>query len=110
MISMACASLFLPFLPLLAKQILLNNFLSDIPALAIATDSVDQELTERPPQWDIADIRRFTIAFGLTNSFYDLLTFAFLLWGIHASPAIFQTAWFVVSLLTELGIILIIRT
>ncbi|MCY1746299.1 magnesium-translocating P-type ATPase [Ensifer sp. SL37] len=110
MISMACASLFLPFLPLLAKQILLNNFLSDIPALAIAGDSVDKELTERPPQWDIADIRRFTFTFGLTSSFFDLLTFAFLIWGVHASSAIFQTAWFVVSLLTELGIIVIIRT
>ncbi|WP_104667054.1 magnesium-translocating P-type ATPase [Ensifer adhaerens] len=110
MISMACASLFLPFLPLLAKQILLNNFLSDIPALAIATDSVDHELTDRPSQWDIAYIRRFTITFGLTSSLFDFATFGFLLWGIHATPAIFQTAWFQVSLLTELGIILVIRT
>ncbi|AWC23736.1 magnesium-translocating P-type ATPase [Aminobacter sp. DSM 101952] len=110
MTSMAIASLFLPFLPLLAKQILLNNFLSDLPALAIATDHVDIEETRRPRRWDIGFIRRFMVRFGLASSFFDAVTFAFLLFVVDASPSAFQTGWFTESLLTELAIVLVIRT
>ncbi|MGX8010002.1 magnesium-translocating P-type ATPase [Mesorhizobium sp. ORM8.1] len=110
MISMAVASLFLPFLPLLAKQILLNNFLSDIPALSIAGDNVDADQLQRPRQWDIHFVRRFMVSFGLVSSLFDFATFAFLLFVVHATVATFQTAWFVESLLTQLSILLIVRT
>jgi Mg2+-importing ATPase len=110
MISMAFASLFLPFLPLLAKQILLNNFLSDLPSLAIASDNLDEDQMKAPRSWDIGYVRRFMISFGLVSSFFDFMTFGFLLYVVHASEGIFQTAWFEESLLTELAIVFIIRT
>jgi Mg2+-importing ATPase len=103
MISMAFASLFLPFLPLLAKQILLNNLLSSLPSLAIAGDNVDAEQTRAPRRWDIGAVRRFMISFGLISSLFDFLTFGFLLLVLHASVETFRTAWFVESLLTQLG-------
>jgi Mg2+-importing ATPase len=110
MISMACASLFLPFLPLLAKQILLNNLLSSIPSLAIAGDNVDREQIETPRQWDIGAVRRFMISFGLVSTAFDFLTFGFLLLVMHATPDTFRTAWFVESLITQLAIVLVVRT
>jgi Mg2+-importing ATPase len=110
MISMAFASLFLPFLPLLAKQILLNNFLSDLPSLAIASDNVDPDQTERPKRWDIGYISRFMIGFGLVSTLFDFVTFGFLLLVMKTDAATFQTAWFVESLLTELGIVMVIRS
>lgn len=109
MISMAIASLWLPFLPLLAGQILLNNFLSDIPALGLATDGVDPELVERPRRWDMRFIGRFMLEFGLLSSFFDFLTFGSLLL-IHARPELFRSAWFVESLMTEILVALLIRT
>jgi Mg2+-importing ATPase len=110
MVSMAIASLALPFLPLLAPQILLNNFLADIPALAIATDTVDPDQTTKPRHWDIGFVRRFMVTFGLISSAFDFLTFGFLLLPAKADPATFQTSWFVESLATQLGILLVIRT
>jgi P-type Mg2+ transporter len=110
MFSMAIASLLLPFLPLLPVQILLNNFLSDLPAIAIASDKVDQELTATPRKWDIAYIRRFMIVFGLQSSLFDFVTFGLLYFVFRASPQEFRTAWFMESLLTEILILLIIRT
>jgi Mg2+-importing ATPase len=110
MASMAAVSIGLPFLPLLPKQILLNNFLSDLPSLAIAGDRVDAEMLARPQRWNIKLIRRFMITFGLVSSAFDMATFAFLLWGLQASEREFQTGWFVESLLTELIIVLVIRT
>jgi Mg2+-importing ATPase len=110
MLSMALASLFLPFLPLTAGQILLNNFLSDIPAVGIAADSVDRELVAGPRRWDIRFIGRFMVEFGVLSSLFDFLTFGVLLWGFHASIAEFRSAWFVESLLTELVIALVVRT
>ena len=110
MVSMAIASLFLPFLPLTAGQILLNNFLSDIPAVGMADDSVDPELIARPRRWNMRFIGRFMIEFGLLGSVFDFLTFGVLLWIFHASPEEFRTAWFVESLLTELVIALVVRT
>ena len=110
MFSMAAASWFLPFLPLLAKQILLNNFLSDFPAMAIAGDNVDPEWIRRPRRWDIRFIQRFMITFGLISSAFDFLTFGLLFIVVRAAPAEFRTGWFVESLLTELAIALIVRT
>jgi Mg2+-importing ATPase len=110
MISMAAASLFLPFLPLLAGQILLNNLLSDIPAVGLADDSVDPEMVARPPRWDMPFIRRFMVDFGLISSAFDFVTFAVLLWGFSASVELFRTGWFVESLLTELAVALVVRT
>ncbi len=110
MVSMAAASLFLPFLPLLAKQILLNNFLSDIPSMAIAGDNVDPEWQQRPHRWDIRAIRSFMVTFGLVSSAFDFLTFGALLALVGAAPELFRTGWFVESLLTELLIMLVVRT
>ena len=110
MFSMAAASLFLPFLPLLASQILLNNFLSDIPAAAIAGDRVDPESVAAPRRWDTAFIRDYMIRFGLLSSVFDFLTFGVLLWVFQAAPEEFRTGWFIESLLTELVIALVVRT
>lgn len=110
MISMALASLFLPFLPLLPKQILLNNFLSDLPAIGIATDNVDPEAVAKPHRWDMAAIRRFMLTFGLISSLFDGLTFGVLLYLTDGAPAHFRTGWFVESLLTELWVLLVVRT
>jgi Mg2+-importing ATPase len=110
MFSMAGAALFLPFLPLLPKQILLNNFLTDFPAMAISTDRVDPEAIEKPRRWDISIIRKFMIAFGLVSSIFDFLTFATLVFIIRATPETFRTGWFVESVMTEVFIILVMRT
>ena len=110
MVSMALATPLLPFLPLLAKQILLNNFLSDLPSIAISTDRVDADQLARPTRWSVADTRRFMIVFGLVSSVFDLITFALLLLVFEAGEREFQTAWFVVSVLTELVVVLVLRT
>ncbi|WP_429925679.1 magnesium-translocating P-type ATPase (plasmid) [Agrobacterium vitis] len=110
MISMALASIALPFLPLLAKQILLNNFLADIPSFAIATDNVDEEDRHAPRHWEIGFVRRFMVTFGLISSVFDFVTFGFLILIAGAGEARFQTAWFVESLLTQLLIVFVIRT
>ena len=110
MFSMAGASLFLPFLPLLAKQILLNNFLSDFPSLTIAADNVDPELVANPRRWDIKFIRDIMVIFGLISSVFDFLTFGLLIFIVQAAPAEFRTGWFVESLMTELFITLVLRT
>jgi Mg2+-importing ATPase len=110
MFSMAGASLFLPFLPLLPKQILLTNLLTDIPEMTIATDSVDPELIDRPRRWDIAFIRKFMLTFGLISSVFDYLTFGALLFILQASPEEFRTGWFVESVISASAIVLVIRT
>ncbi|HEU5320350.1 MAG TPA: magnesium-translocating P-type ATPase [Methylomirabilota bacterium] len=110
MLSMAVASMFLPFLPLLAGQILLNNFLSDVPAIGLADDSVDRELVDRPRRWDMRFIGRFVVVFGALSSLFDVLTFTALLGLFAAPPALFRTGWFVESLLTELLVALVVRT
>jgi Mg2+-importing ATPase len=110
MLSMAVASPLLPFLPLTAGQILLNNFLSDIPAVGLADDGVDPELVAQPRRWDMRFIQRFMLAFGLLSSVFDGLTFAVLLLGFRAAAAEFRTGWFVQSLLTELLVALVVRT
>ncbi|MEO6186636.1 MAG: magnesium-translocating P-type ATPase [Steroidobacteraceae bacterium] len=110
MFSMAAASVFLPFLPLLASQILLNNFLSDIPATTIASDRVDPEWLVKPRRWDTVFIRDYMVLFGLVSSLFDFMTFGALLWVFHAAPAQFRTGWFIESLLTELVIAIVVRT
>jgi Mg2+-importing ATPase len=110
MVSMAAVSLFVPFLPLTAGQILLNNFLSDVPAIGIADDTVDPEMIDRPRRWNIRFIGLYMVEFGILSSVFDVATFAALLWLFHATVATFQTAWFVESLLTELVVALVMRT
>ena len=89
---------------------LLNNFLSDVPSMAISTDTVDPEAALQPRRRDVAEIRRFMLVFGLISSVLDLVTFAVLLLVFHADQAPFQTAWFMISLLTELAVVLVLRT
>jgi Mg2+-importing ATPase len=110
MFSMAGASLFLKFLPLLPMQILLTNFLTDFPALAIAGDSVDRELVQKPRRWNIKFIRNFMFTFGSVSSVFDYLTFGTLLLVLNATEDQFRTAWFLESVMTELLIMLVIRT
>ncbi len=110
MLSMAGLSLMVPFLPLLPKQILLNNFLSDFPAMTIANDAIDPEFIEKPRRWNLQLIRNFMIVFGLISSVFDYLTFGILLWWLQVTETSFRTAWFIESLLTELVILLIVRT
>ena len=110
MFSMAGASLFLPFLPLLPKQILLTNILTDLPEMTVATDRVDHELIERPRRWDIPFIRRYMLTFGFVSSIFDYLTFGVLLLGLHATTGQFRTGWFIESVLSASLIVLVIRT
>lgn len=110
MISMAIGTLIVPFLPLVAKQILLNNFLSDLPSIAISTDNVDPEMTEASQQWNIGNIRSFMLVFGLISTVFDLITFGLLLMVFHAGKDIFRSSWFLVSLLTELAVVMVLRT
>ena len=110
MFSMAGASMLLSFLPLLAPQILLNNFLSDIPAVTIASDNVDPEMVEKPRRWNTKFIRNYMVLFGLVSSIFDFLTFGTLLFLFRASPEEFRTGWFIESLITELVIALVVRT
>lgn len=110
MVSMALATPLLPFLPLTATQILLNNLLSDLPAMAISADRVDPERLRSPQRWDLAEVRRFMLVFGLLSSVFDLLTFALLLRVFDADAMRFHTAWFFVSLCTELAVLMVLRT
>ncbi len=109
MASMAAASLVTPFLPMLPKQVLLLNALSDLPALGIASDRLDPELVAAPRRWSMPAIGRFMVAFGLVSSAFDVLTFGVLL-ALGTPPPVFRTAWFAESLLSEVLILLVIRT
>ncbi|SEN52033.1 magnesium-translocating P-type ATPase [Nonomuraea pusilla] len=110
MASMAAAAAFLPFLPLLPRQILLLNFLSDIPATTIAADAVDEEQVERPSAWDLRRIRAFMIGFGVLSSLFDVATFLVLRLGFDAGADLFRTGWFIESTATELAVMLVLRT
>ena len=109
MFSMAGASLFLPFLPLLPKQILMTNLLTDGPEMTIASDRVDEYMIARPRRWDIGIIRKFMMTFGLVSSFFDFLTFAVLL-ALGANAAQFRTGWFVESVISAALIVFVVRT
>src|SRR6266705_1338511 len=110
MFSMAGVSLFLPFLPLLPKQILLTNTLTDFPEMTIATDRVDAEMVDHPRRWDIKAIRKFMITFGLVSSVFDYLTFGALLFILHATQVQFRTGWFLESVISASLIVLVIRS
>ncbi len=110
MFSMAGVSLFLPFLPLLPKQILLTNLLTDFPEMTIATDRVDSEMIDYPRRWNIQAIRKFMISFGLVSSVFDYLTFGALLLILHASQDQFRTGWFLESVISASLIVLVIRS
>ncbi len=110
MFSMAGASLFLPFLPMLPTQILVNNFLYDLAQITIPSDNVDETFLEKPHHWDISLIRRFMFWIGPISSVYDFLTFFVLLKIFAAKEAEFHTGWFVESLATQTLVIFVIRT
>ena len=110
MFSVAIASLLLPFLPMLPKQILLTNFITDFPYLSIASDNVDNEQVMMPGKWDLKLIRNYMVIFGIHSSLFDLLTFLILIHVLKTPESRFQTGWFVESILTELFILFIVRT
>jgi len=110
MFSMAGGVLFLPFLPMLPVQILVNKLLYDVSEIAIPTDEVDADMIVRPRRWDIKFVRDFMLTLGPVSSLFDFLTFALLIWGFGASQAVFHTGWFVESLATQCLVILVIRT
>ena len=110
MISMAAASLFLPFLPMLATQILLNNLLYDTSQFAIPLDNVDDAEVYRPHELNIADLKRFMWSYGILSSVFDFLTFGLLLLAFHADAGLFQAGWFIESFLTQVLVVYIIRS
>ena len=110
MFSMAGASLIMPFLPLLPKQILLINFITDFPALTLSNDSVDEDMIIQPKRWDIRWIKNFMFIFGLISSFFDYLTFFVLLVLFKVDQSVFQSSWFTISIFTEIVVLLIMRT
>jgi Mg2+-importing ATPase len=110
MLSVAVASLFIPFLPMLPKQILLLNFLGDLAQLTIAGDHVEEESVAAPRRWNVKFIRRFMLIFGAQSSFFDLCSFAVLLLVLHADPATFRSGWFVESVLSEVSVVFALRT
>ncbi len=110
MFSMAGVSLFIPFLPLLPKQVLLTNLMTDFPEMTIAADRVDDEMVDHPRRWDIKAIRKFMITFGLVSSLFDYLTFGLLLLILHATESQFRTGWFLESVVSASFIVLVIRS
>ena len=110
MCSVAFASLILPFLPMLPKQLLLTNFITDLPYLMVASDNVDEEQLEKPGKWRLKVIRNYMIIFGIHSSMFDIITFLTLLFVLKVKESVFQTGWFVESVLSELFILFIIRT
>jgi Mg2+-importing ATPase len=110
MLSMAAAAAVIPFLPLLADQILLVNLLTDAPATTIATDDVDPEELQRPRRWDLPFVRRFMLVFGAISSIFDLVTFGALLLLFQAEATLFRGSWFIESGATELAVLLVLRT
>ena len=109
MFSMAGASLFLPFLPLLPKQILLTNLLTDFPEMTIASDNLDEEMIDQPRRWDIQFIRKFMITFGIVSSVFDYLTFGLLLW-LKVPIEQFRTGWFLESVVSAALIVFVVRS
>ncbi len=110
MFSMAAATLFLPFLPMLPLQILLNNLLYDVSEITLPLDHVDDEDLAQPKRWDIAFIRNFMLTIGPISSLFDFLTFYLLLSLFNAHETLFRTGWFVESIATQVLVIFVIRT
>ncbi len=109
-LSMAGAAVVLPFLPMTATQVLVNNFLYTVSQVTIPTDNVDATVIQKPHHWDIGLIRDFMIRIGPISSIFDFLTFAVMLAAFHASQTLFHTGWFVESLATQTLVVFIIRT
>jgi Mg2+-importing ATPase len=110
MFSMAAGVLFLPFLPMLPTQILLNNLLYDLSEMTIPLDRVSDSMVAKPRAWDLDFVRKFTFVFGPLSSIFDFVTFGLLLWVFRADERLFHTSWFVESLSTQILVIFIIRT
>jgi len=110
MVSMALASMVIPFLPMLPSQILLNNFLYDLAQVALPTDRVDEPYLRKPHHWDLRLLRRFMLRVGLVSSVFDLLTFAVLLSWFGSRPTMFRSGWFIESLVTQIAVVFVIRT
>jgi Mg2+-importing ATPase len=110
MFSMAGASLLLPFLPLLPKQILLTNLMTDFPEMTIATDNVDEQSALTPRRWNMSFITKFMIVFGLLSSLFDYMTFGILIFFLKANEQQFQTGWFIESVVSATLIVLVLRT
>lgn len=110
MFSMAGASLLLPFLPMLPQQILMTNFMTDFPYMAVAGDNVDEDELMIPQKWNLKQLRNFMIVFGLHSSVFDYLTFYALYKLFRANADVFHTGWFIESILTELLILFVVRT
>jgi Mg2+-importing ATPase len=110
MLTLAAASLFLPFIPLLPSQILFTNLLSDAPLLTISTDNLDEEDLRKPKRWNIRVIAKFALFFGLLSSIFDFITISALVYLLNASPELFRTGWFLESVLSEILVTFSIRT
>ena len=110
MFSMAGGALFLPFLPMLPIQILLNNLLYDLSETTIPLDRVSDEMVAKPRRWDLDIVRKFMLVFGPLSSIFDFITFGLLLWVFQADEKLFHTGWFIESLATQILVIFIIRT
>jgi len=110
MFSMAGASLILPFLPMLPQQILMTNFLTDFPYVAVAGDNVDEDDLRVPQKWNLSQLKNFMIVFGLHSSVFDYLTFYALYKLFKANADMFHTGWFIESICTELLILFVVRT
>lgn len=110
MFSVAGASLFLSYLPMLPKQILLINFLTDLPEMTIAGDNVDDAFVQQPHRWDVGFIRRFMLVFGPLSSVFDFCTFAVLLLVLHADQQSFHTSWFIESVFSAALVVFAVRT
>ncbi|MGB9577501.1 MAG: cation transporting ATPase C-terminal domain-containing protein, partial [Candidatus Norongarragalinales archaeon] len=110
MLSLAAASSFLPFIPLLPSQVLLNNLLSDAPMTTVSTDRVDAEAVAKARRWNNAGITRFMVYFGVLSSVFDAVTMVFLFYVMGAKEALFQTGWFLESLFSEIIVVFSLRT
>jgi Mg2+-importing ATPase len=110
MFSVAGASLFLPFLPMLPVQILLTNLIYDVSQMTIPSDNVDENYLKKPRKWDVGFIKKYMLFFGPISSIYDFLTYAVMLFIFHAGASLFQTGWFIESLATEILVVFVIRT
>jgi len=110
MLTLAAASLFLPFIPLLPSQILLTNLLSDAPLITISTDNLDEEDLRKPKKWNIRLIAKFALFFGVISSIFDFITISLLVYLLNASPELFRTGWFIESVMSEIIVTFSIRT
>jgi P-type Mg2+ transporter len=110
MFSMASSSAFLSFLPMLPKQVLLTNLMTDFPEMTISTDNVDDEMVQKPQRWNLSFIRKFMVAFGLLSTLFDFATFGVLLLVLNATTEEFRTGWFVESVISASLIVLVIRS